>query len=52
MGDYRSLCQMLDNLLVILVLMIGHRKDVCRADGQDRPSVQVFQHLSVGGITR
>jgi mRNA interferase RelE/StbE len=30
-GDYRVLCQLLDNVLVIVVVTIGHRKDVYRA---------------------
>jgi len=30
-GDYRVLCQLLDNILVIVVVTIGHRKDVYKA---------------------
>ena len=30
-GDFRVLCQLLDNVLVIVVVTIGHRKDVYRA---------------------
>lgn len=29
-GDYRILCQILDNVLVIVVVTIGHRKEVCK----------------------
>jgi len=27
-GDYRIICRIKDNLLVVLVLEVGHRKDV------------------------
>lgn len=29
-GDYRLICQINDNLLIILALEIGHRKDIYR----------------------
>lgn len=28
-GDYRMLCEIRDDVLVILVIKIGHRRDVC-----------------------
>lgn len=27
-GDYRILCQIEDNILVVLVIAVGHRKDI------------------------
>jgi mRNA interferase RelE/StbE len=29
-GDYRLICKIEDDRLLVLVLRIGHRKDVCR----------------------
>jgi mRNA interferase RelE/StbE len=29
-GDYRILCKLEDDLLVILVVDIGHRKEICQ----------------------
>jgi mRNA interferase RelE/StbE len=32
-GDYRILCRILDEVLVVLVVDIGHRKDIYRRPG-------------------
>src|SRR6266478_3113350 len=43
-GDYRLICKIEDDRLIVLVLRVGHRKEIYRSKSLKRPSQSVFRN--------